>query len=317
MAETTKIAWATSTWNPWIGCSKVASGCLNCYAEADFDRRRKRVVWGPHGTRVKTSDAYWRKPIKWNREAGTLEHLGGTNRPRVFPSLCDPFESSPLIPDEWRKDMFKLIDATPNLDWLLLSKRPENVLRMWPTVQGRHYVAEAGAMNDYQLNSRDNVWLIYSASDQQSLETGLSHLLKCRDLVPVLGLSLEPLIGPIDLNACWHGGFPCPGSGSYVAGPHWVIVGGESGPNARPCALEWIDDIRRQCEAANTPCFIKQMGSNPVTENANVWDFDYLGKRIGAAWGRSAAGCKINFDDSKGADPSEWPEEFRVQQFPK
>lgn len=172
-------------------------------------------------------------------------------------------------------------------------------------------------MNDYQLNSRDNVWLIYSASDQQSLETGLSHLLKCRDLVPVLGLSLEPLIGPIDLNACWHGGFPCPGSGSYVAGPHWVIVGGESGPNARPCALEWIDDIRRQCAAANTPCFVKQMGSNPVTENANVWDFDYLGKRIGAAWGRSAAGCKINFDDSKGADPSEWPEEFRVQQFPK
>lgn len=358
MAEKTSIAWCDATWNPWIGCTKVASGCANCYAEADFAIRRKRVVWGPHGTRVKTSDDYWRKPIKWNREAGE-------NRLRVFPSLCDVFEDwgqhiaghqlvlnhkgetlwrdevsgqifaggnarivgvnnfrpRYLTLDHLRSDMFQLIDNTPNLDWLLLSKRPENILRMWPTVKGRPYVAEAGAMNDYQLNRRENVWLIYSASDQESLEAGLPHLLKCRDLVPVLGLSLEPLLGTIDLSSVmdpigidYVENIPaCLTGGSELS---LVIVGGESGPNARPCALEWIDDIRRQCATSGVHCFVKQMGSNPVTENANVWDFDYLGKRIGAGWGLSAAGCRINFDDPKGGNPAEWPEDLRVQELP-
>lgn len=404
MAEHTNIAWATHTWSPFIGCSKVASGCTNCYAEADFAIRRKRVVWGPHGTRVKTSDAYWKKPLAWNKTSGRCKTCGGHGlrwtglidydcdvcnasgegeRFRVFPSLCDPFEKTDLpilnsdgrelwmsefergryvtLPDDLttltdterqnienetyrrasirdlRRDMFKLIDATPNLTWILLTKRPENIRNMWPIVEEAPYIAEAGAMNDYQLNRRENVWLIFSASDQQSLEAGLPHLLRHRDLVPVLGLSLEPLLGPIDLSVdglwnsdCRHcvDQLPdpetnvvecrrCDGTGKgNDTDISWVIVGGESGPNARPCALEWIDDIRRQCEAAKVPCFVKQMGSNPVTENANVWNFDRPGRRIGLGWGTSAAGCRINFDDSKGSDPTEWPEELRVQEFP-
>lgn len=361
MAEHTKISWATHTWSPWIGCSKVASGCTNCYAEADFAIRRKKVVWGPKGSRVKTSDAYWKKPLRWNAmvdddremfrdccyEGRNDPILIEPHHPKVFPSLCDPFEDwsgeivdssgerldkfdeqwRPATMNDLRCDMFKLIDATPNLDWLLLSKRPENILHMWPIVEGSPYIAEAGAMNDYQLNRRENVWLIYSASDQESLEAGMRYLLKCRTLSPVLGLSLEPLLGPVNLklatecdrNCNEYTYAECPGT----SGPcimqrlvDWVIVGGESGHNARPCALEWIDDIRRQCEAAKVPCFIKQMGSNPVTENANIWHFDRPGRRIGAAWGHGAAGCRINFDDSKGSDPSEWTEELRVQEFP-
>lgn len=388
MAEKTKIAWADMTWSPWIGCTKVASGCTNCYAEADFAIRRNRVVWGPGGSRVKTSEGYWKKPLAWDKRSGKCpecfgaailwggrtsydcEHCcatGDGERFRVFPSLCDVFDDTELpvvdnngrelwmsedergrycpmpddltrltdleranIKDGWfrkafladlRHDMFKLIDATPNLDWVLLTKRPENILRMWPTVEGRPYVAEAGAMNDYQLNRRENVWLIFSASDQPSLEAGLPHLLACNDFVPVIGLSLEPLLGPIDLSgvmdpagvdyvenipACQTGGSPL----------DWIIIGGESGPNARPCALEWIDDIRRQCAQSGVPCFVKQMGSNPVTENANIWNFVYPGKRIGSAWGHGAAGCHINLDDSKGGDPREWPEGLRVQEYP-
>lgn len=362
MAETTKIAWADATWNPWIGCSKVHIGCTNCYAAAQAGRFG--VTWGPHGTRRKTSDGYWKKPLNWNAV--------GCVHTRVFPSLCDPFErwDMPMLHvagqrllvadeepgrylpqptneqfdrltnlekanlrsgvyrhvwmDDLRRDFFGLIDKTPNLDWLLLTKRPENIRRM---------------MDGYE----ENVWLLYSASDQETLESGLSNLLACRSLAPVIGLSLEPLLGPVDLRAVCCATRDCQASSSLLAndwthlymnaltgwratsmysgteGPKlgWVIVGGESGPHARPCALEWIDDIRRQCQTSGVPCFIKQLGSNPVTTNANLWDAPDLGKFIGASWGNTVAGCRINLDDPKGGDPSAWPEDLRVREFPR
>lgn len=153
MAETTEIAWCDATFNPWIGCAKVAPGCTNCYAEA-LSKRFNRAAWGPHGTRVKTSESYWRQPLKWNRNA----EREGVRR-RVFcASLADVFEDwdGPIVDskgirlmhdcgeirsdgqgesltmDDLRRDLFTLIDKTPWLDWLLLTKRPENVRRMWP-----------------------------------------------------------------------------------------------------------------------------------------------------------------------------------------
>jgi protein gp37 len=298
VAENTKIQWCDHSWSPWIGCSKIGSGCANCYAEADFDKRRGMAKWGPHGTRVKTSASYWRQLIKWNEKA---EASG--KRPRVFPSLCDVFEQwggeilrsgktlwcdgRPMTMNDVRCDMFDLIDETPNLDWLLLTKRPENVRKMWPHWQ---------AQTIYEPRRLNNVWLIYSASDQQSLDAGLPHLLTCRDLVPVLGVSLEPLIGPVDLSAYIGGEYVgLPGDtmhASYNAGIDWVIVGGESGPLARPCDRQWIYDVTVQCKRAHVPCFVKQLGAKSV----------YCGDHY-------------PLRDSKGGDPDEWPEDLRVRKF--
>ncbi len=222
----------------------------------------------------------------------------GMARPRVFPSLCDVFEQwdGPIVnakgermardtvkghgylPTTMRigrdlatmadifRDFLALIDQTPNLDWPLLTKRPENIRKFWTLpMNGRDPAAE-----DYLV--RDNVWLLYSASDQETLDVGLPHLLKCRDLVPVLGLSLEPLIGPVDLGFTrgptdddyhgWHGDGPIDfvvtKRGQAIS---WVICGGESGPNARPCFIEWVDDLRRQCEAAGVDLMFKQWGA--------------------------------------------------------
>lgn len=120
--ENTKIEWADHTFNPWIGCTKVSDGCKHCYAEHLMDTRLGRVKWGPQGIRQRTSAAYWRYPLKWNKR---LEGTG--RRERVFcASLADVFEDRPEL-EEWRQDLYHLISETPNLDWLLLTKRPENV----------------------------------------------------------------------------------------------------------------------------------------------------------------------------------------------
>lgn len=252
MAENTKIEWATHSFSPWIGCSRVHAGCQNCYAEAMAGRLG--VKWGPNGTRRRTAESTWKQVEKWQGQAYAIRDARPfgkpPDRPRVFPSLCDPFEDWRPGGDAdsdrlrgWRADFFALIDRCPNLDFLLLTKRPENIRRMWPCAgTGK----DAGADN-YLL--RDNVWLLYSASDQASLDAGLPHLLACRDLAPVIGLSLEPLIGPVP--AWWAA---CDVRG----GIGWVIVGGESGPRHRPMDISWLESIADQCESAGVPLFVKQ-----------------------------------------------------------
>jgi len=232
----------------------------------------------------------------WLAAHGNQNISGKPERTRVFPSLCDPFEDwvsrkgHPKIvtdpqghdlyvatPDgyvpkpigfdsRWeactlnhlRIDMFNLIDQTPNLDWLLLTKRPENVRKMW---EGTPILGK--------LPDRTNVWLIYSASDQATLEAGLPRSIEGRDLVPVLGVSLEPLLGPVRLplmrcgkcGQCGEDGLTCPNCGQHSTTTRpidWVIVGAESGSKRRPCKVEWITDLVDQCREAGVPCFVKQ-----------------------------------------------------------
>lgn len=318
----TNIEWCDFTFNHVIGCTKVAAGCANCYAEADMDKRRGRVKWGAHGTRSKTSEQYWRQPLKWNREAacccrkGPLDyqHEAGCpqrKRPRVFcASLADVFEDwqGPLYSHDGialtekdlalggapvrfpmelaRLDLFELIDKTPNLDWLLLTKRPENIRRMWQPITG------GCGGSTY----RSNCWLGTSIATQADADKNIPELLKCRDLSPVLFVSAEPLIEAVDLDSIWPGGMPCPGRGAYVNGIDWVIVGGESGPHARPFRATWARDIVRQCADAGVKCFVKQLGSN--------------------AEEGYGANRKLFLKDKKGGDWSEWPEDLRVREFP-
>lgn len=239
MTENSKIEWTDHTFNPWIGCTKVSDGCKNCYAEQLMDKRYGKVEWGPQGTRLRTSAANWKLPFKWNRLA-----KGNKTRARVFcASLADVFEDRPEL-EQWRMDLFQLIDLTPNLDWLLLTKRPENVLRMV-----RHDWIGSG----FPLN----VWLGTSVENQAAADERIPELLKIPARVRFL--SMEPLLGPVDLNQ-WllseHGRRAI----GAMPGIHWVIVGGESGPHARPMHPDWARSIRDQCQAAGVPFFFKQWG---------------------------------------------------------
>lgn len=325
MGLITKIQWCDHTFNPWRGCTKVAAGCANCYAEK-LSRRNPNVlgIWGDHGTRVVASEAMWREPLKWNRSANCQcgsAGLGdrecewcanGCRRPRVFcASLCDVFEEwdggivdsksrrlFTINGDEWfgeseypecrnamlddvRRRLFRLIDETPNLDWLLLTKRPENIPAMWCS-----HVNTDGKPPS-QLH-RDNCWLGTSIAVQEDVDRNWPLLADCRDLARVLFLSIEPLVGPVDLS--WM---------RNKMKPDWVIVGGESGPKARPCnAAWWIRDIVEQCQQALVPCFVKQLGSHTV-------------------WNDSGFVTHMILNDKKGGDPDEWPGYLRVREFPR
>lgn len=265
MTKNSKIEWTDHTFNPWIGCAKISDGCKNCYAEAMMDKRYGKVKWGVQGKRIRTSAANWKKPLEWNRQA---EHEG--RRYRVFcASLADVFEHKPdqhKEMEQWRFDLFRLIDDTPKLDWLLLTKRPENVMDML-----RHDWAD-------QLPS--NVWIGTSVENQERADKRIPELLKIPAAVRFL--SIEPLLGEVDLISSHFGLLP---------GIHWVIVGGESGANARPMHPDWVRSIRAQCQAAGVPFFFKQWGEWFPCFDSTV-SSQYLfsdGERV-ARIGKKAAG---------------------------
>jgi protein gp37 len=262
MAENSKIEWTDHTFNPWVGCAKVSPGCKNCYAETLMDQRYGRVKWGVNGTRSRTAPGNWKQPLKWNRDA----ERDGVRR-RVFcASLADVFEDRPDL-EEWRADLFALIDATPFLDWLLLTKRPENIKRMWPQEadedDGFVGMALAGGAYGAVQKRRSNVWLGTSVENQEAANERIPQLLKASHLCRFTFLSCEPLLGPVntwsDANYPLQGG----GTGSAFAwgrGINWVIVGGESGHGARPMHPAWARTLRDQCVATGTAFLFKQWG---------------------------------------------------------
>lgn len=262
MSANTKIEWADHTFNPWEGCQKVGPGCDHCYAEARNARFAggQAINWGPGAPRRRTSASNWAQPIKWNKQA----EAAGT-RCRVFcASLADVFDNE--VDPQWRADLLVLILATPNLDWLLLTKRIGNVTRMLSEI--RH-----GADHDLPLVDQlpDNVWIGATVVNQAEADRDIPKLLA----VPAARrfLSIEPMLGPVNLTDVHLGG----GHGHHEYEPiitgnalsrtqvtaprvHWVIVGGESGPNARPMHPDWAADLRDQCRDAGVPFLFKQWG---------------------------------------------------------
>lgn len=221
MAENTKIEWATHTFNPWVGCTRLSPACDHCYAESWARRTGQAGLW--QGERRRTSEANWRQPRKWDR----LARKGG-ERPRVFcASLADAFDNQ--IPPEWRTDLWHLIEATPYLDWMLLTKRPENIGKMlWPKWDG---------------GLPANIWLGTTVEDYARTRR-IGHLQKVSAAVRFL--SCEPLLedlGRLDLT-----------------GIHLVIAGGESGPRARPSNPKWFRSLRDQCEHEGVAFHFKQWG---------------------------------------------------------
>ncbi|WP_321904446.1 phage Gp37/Gp68 family protein [Paraburkholderia tropica] len=290
MSENSKIEWTDHTFNPWEGCQKVGPGCDHCYAEARNARfgGGTAINWGPGAPRRRTAASNWRKPLQWNTKpffecpdcrwrghdaasvngfptcpnvrCASLELI--RTRPRVFcASLADVFDTD--VDPAWRRDLFDLIELTPNLIWLLLTKRIGNAFREISRARSHDW-----------LMGRDNVWLGATVVNQAEAERDIPKLLQ----VParVRFLSMEPLLGPVQLDrlqisdereldvlrgeassTAQHVAVRPSKTGTRV---DWVIVGGESGPGARPMHPAWARHLRDQCAAAGTPFLFKQWG---------------------------------------------------------
>lgn len=252
MGDKTKIQWCNHTFNPWMGCTKVSEGCKNCYAENWAQTQGKGV--GIEWNNIPTLRKDWKPPKKWNKQ-----NAGRDRAPVFCASLADVFDEN--VPSEWRQRLWDLIRETPNLAWLLLTKRPQNVTSMLPS----------------DLASADHIWVGCSVETQKRADERLPIM----QSLPVKNkfLSVEPLLEFVSLD---------------LQGINWVIVGGESGLEARRFDLEWAIALGEQCRKAQTPFFFKQAGSNPY----------WQGKHL-----------KLN--DKSGGDLSELPRECNIREFPE
>jgi len=293
MGEHTKISWTHHTWSPWIGCTEVSPGCTACYAR-ELDKRHQyggAVHWGAGVPRYRTKQ--WGQPLAWNKKAVSGE------RRTVFPSLCDPFDNE--VPEEWRRDLWSLIATTPNLTWTLLTKRIGNAEKMLP-VMSRSFGP---------FDPLPNVWIGASVVNQEEADRDIPKLLG----VPAAKrfVSYEPALSAVDwTQACaqfrWtdKDGVTCCG---MLRNLDQIIVGGESSQGkhkARPFDLDWARSTVKQCKEAGVAVFVKQLGSHPLVVPP--------GKRApfeppGMKW-------KLLLRNRAGADPSEWPPELRIQEWP-
>lgn len=234
MGANSKIEWTTHTFNPWWGCTKVSEACKHCYAHT-WAKRVGQDVWGEKVERRLLSDNHWKQPLKWNREAE-----GSEDRPRVFcASMADVFEDRDELIAH-RDRLFDLIEQTPNLDWLLLTKRPQNVK----------------AMARWSDDWPDNIWLGTTVELQKRAEELLPYLAEIP--AKVRFISAEPLLGPLKIEQ-WLG--------STI---DWVITGGESGPKARPASPNWFTDLHAQCMKNEVAFHFKQWGDWAPGDGINM-----------------------------------------------
>jgi protein gp37 len=320
MGRTTGISWCDATWSPWRGCTKVSEGCKNCYADTMSARNHTLFgTWGPNGTRVVSAPRSWSNVRAWDAKA----KADGV-RIKVFPSLCDPFEEwagdmldhtgerlysraaqSPvaidgmvgLTMDDVRARFFELAYETSSIDWLVLTKRPENAPKMLRRIADRYPARDArrayvtGLLHGNPAPS--NLWLGTSVESNE-------HLGRIEALAEVkaatLWVSGEPLLENVD----WRGRLHL---------IDWLVLGGESGAGARPCDIQWIRRGVEQCKAADVAVYVKQLGSTPIDSviprswtNVTSPGSHYQG---------------VHLTDSKGGDMTEWPEDVRIQEYPK
>ncbi|HEY3847063.1 MAG TPA: DUF5131 family protein [Acetobacteraceae bacterium] len=224
MAEISGINWTDASFAPWLGCARISTACDRCYAAA-IDKRAGRDLWAPHAERQHTSRDYWRQPHRWQAEAART----GTTR-RVFAShLSDIFDNR--APDAWRVEFWQLVRETPDLTWMVLTKRPSLILRMLPSWWG---------------DGPANVWLGCTVEDMAEARRRIPLLLATP--APIHWLSCEPMLERLDLRP-------------WLDRLHWVVCGGESGPGARKMSPAWARALRDQCSDADVAFWMKQTGS--------------------------------------------------------
>jgi len=317
------------TGKPLNMCVPVSEGCRNCYAAAITNRF--------HSLDYSAQNA---KAVRWFLDEKALRHAlkfkakgpfkRGRERPAIFfGDMTDPFGE--WVTDEWLDRQFAVMALRPDVDFLLLTKRPERMAEYLNA--GSLKVAQwaDAAPRDKQHEARSkwrvplpNVWLGTSVERQKEADERIPHLLKCP--ASVRFLSCEPLMGAVDLTRV---NFGVPGIQNVLDcrvseiakragidklnGIDWVIVGGESGPGARPCDVAWIRSIVSQCRAADTACFVKQLGARPVVRHCGDCDPCIHGQPC--PYGGPEQ--RVILDDTKGGTMEEWPEDLRVREFPE
>ena len=311
MGTDTKIQWCHHTWNPWQGCIKVSSGCTNCYMYTD----KKRYGQDP-AVVVRSKRPTFRRPLRGGAGWGNVKEYNWVSGERVF--VCSWSDFFIEQADPWRTEAWDIIRERKDLTFIILTKRPERIRECLPDDWGDGW---------------PHVWLGVSVEDQAAANKRIPPLL--RTLATVRFLSVEPLLGPVDLNewmpewtcyTCGHAGDStddehCPGCGTQsgdgfghaendpdFVGIDWIIVGAESGPGARPCDLVWMQQIVKQCRAADVSVFVKQIGSNPVMSGGTIKMADGKRKELG-----TRGVIKGNY---KGDDMEYWPQDLRVREFP-
>ena len=301
MSDGTAIQWTDATWNPVSGCSKVSPGCKNCYAERDWARLSRnpklKNYFGRPFTEVRCHPERLEQPLRWKKP-----------RKIFVNSMSDLFHEE--VPDEFIDRVFGAMAREPRHTYQILTKRPmrmreylanHEVGARWAwapmTSHVRLAIVDPGVAVGWTRNGLPNVWLGVSVENQQMADERIPMLLDTPAAVRFL--SLEPLLEPVNLEWEWFD--------KTIAGYDrvidWVIVGGESGPNARPCNIEWIRSIIAQCRAAGLPVFVKQLGAVPC-------QFNEGGPR------KQIPRVFRNRLDRHGGDPAEWPVDLRVREFP-
>lgn len=314
MSETTKIAWCDSTVNDWEGCAKVSQGCANCYAEDRDKRWHGGQHWGIGKPRRKSKSAT-KQRASLNRKPWVCDGCGSSyivedicnqcgemniHRRRIFSlSLGDWLDLE--VPVKWLAEMLESIRLAGECDHLLVTKRPEffqdRMDSLIIDLEECSAAFETWVMQWRDGYAPDNIWVGVSVEDQKRADERIPELLKIP--AKVRFLSVEPLLEHVNLGLA--GIVPKDISPRYQPVSEmidWVIVGGESGPTARPCNVEWIRSIVSQCEDVSVPVFVKQLGSNA---------------RMG---GEDPSETKMSIDHPKGGDPSEWPSDLKVREFP-
>ena len=320
MSDKSGIQWTEATWNPVTGCSKVSQGCKNCYALRDWarlsaPRPRPNAYTGREFTDVMCHPERLDQPQRWTKPR------------RVFVnSMSDLFHES--VSEEFIAQVFAVMAQCQQHTFQVLTKRPERMRKLLgdPVIEDciTDYWREHGDDRDsWQLMfPLPNVWLGVSVEDQATADERIPLLLQTPAAVRFV--SYEPALGAVKFNLlpshrhqrdCAYvvndGPAPCTCSASQ-GGVDWVIVGGESGPKARPCDIAWIRSTVEQCKAACVACFVKQCGARPILDCPPGEEGEPQMRPDG-----SARYWTIAMKDRKGGDMAEWPEDLRVREFPR
>lgn len=338
MGDRTGIEWTDASWNPLRGCSRVSEGCRHCYAE--------QVAARFSGPGQPYEGLATRGPARWTGKVRLVEeHLADplrwTKPRRIFVnSMSDLFHES--VPDEWIDRVFAVMALAPQHTFQVLTKRPERMraylspsfLRYGSIIAAASRLRDAAprlcriGISNPTVVHFPNVWLGVSVEDQRTADERIPLLLQTPAAVRFV--SYEPALGPVNFDRClpgpgpterasalirWSGTSPC---SAPSTGLDWIIVGGESGPGARPLDVVWIDETERQCRAAGVPLFVKQFGARPYVSNVNLYDWPDDVEFIDPPPEVSAAGAAgLKLRDRKGGDMSEWPESLRRREFPR
>jgi protein gp37 len=326
MATATSIEWTDVTWNPVTGCDKVSPGCAHCYAEVVAGRfwpKQYPAVQLPTGdpsdplnvrprqfTDVMTHEDRLDQPLRWKKPR------------RVFVnSMSDLFHED--VPDAFIDKVFAVMALARQHTFQILTKRAERMKAyMSKRPPGVMFSGTKWHWTTFvPFNHPDltcwplpNVWLGVSVENQHFADERIPLLLQTPAAVRFI--SAEPLLGPVDLSR------------PRDVGPNdpvldWVIVGGESGTDARPFDLAWARSIVQQCQAAGVACFVKQFGADPRDRNDVGFEGDTprswpMDTETIDECARPFQGdeVRVRLRDRKGGDPSEWPEDLRVRDFP-